>query len=60
VPKPAARIIKGLLVRDPHKRFTVDDVWQEEWLAGIRRPEVRLKPEETNIGSLASNQTTAS
>ena len=60
VPKAAARIIKGLLVRDPHKRFTVDDVWQEEWLAGFRRPEVSTKPDEASIGSLSQPQTTAS
>ena len=53
VPRAAARVIKGLLVRDPQKRFTVEDVWREEWLAGARRLEAAAKPEEPQVGRLA-------
>lgn len=37
VSKAASRVIKGLLMRDPTKRYTVEDVWKEEWMKGAKR-----------------------
>ncbi len=35
VPPMAARLIKKILVRDPMKRPTLLQIWQDEWLVGL-------------------------
>lgn len=54
ISKGAAKLIKGLLVRDPRRRLNAEKVWQEEWLQTC--PQLKalrnFKEDSVNLGKI--------